>query len=146
MAARDSEVLEQLGEDVGLAIDCMAGNPDIKLRYFLKGLLSHLRPQDKQGFFNAAHFYRTNPEGRTGTRGQTGQDGWAPTPEPGVRPSEAWRGVLGLPPSGPVSSDDLTRAYRAKVLTAHPDQGGSAEAFARVQAAYISAKRAFGYA
>jgi hypothetical protein len=45
--------------------------------------------------------------------------------------------VLGLAP--PVSEEDVKQAYLLKARTAHPDQGGSAEDFKRLQEAFEQA-------
>lgn len=59
-----------------------------------------------------------------------------PAPE-GVKP---WREVLGL--AGPVTKDDIDKAYRAKAADAHPDRGGSAEAMQLLNRARQEAKAA----
>jgi hypothetical protein len=48
--------------------------------------------------------------------------------------------ALGLDPGAPIDAVSLRRAYVAAVKTAHPDTGGSAAAFARVEAAYAALK------
>jgi curved DNA-binding protein CbpA len=50
--------------------------------------------------------------------------------------------VLGVPPD--VDEETLNEAYRERVKEAHPDQGGSVEAFMRVQAAYEAALDGYG--
>lgn len=45
--------------------------------------------------------------------------------------------VLGLAP--PVTEEDVKQAYLVKARTAHPDQGGSVEAFKRLQEAFEQA-------
>ena len=42
--------------------------------------------------------------------------------------------VLGIAPNA--SEDDVKKAYRSLVRTAHPDKGGSAERFQRIQKSY----------
>lgn len=42
--------------------------------------------------------------------------------------------ILGLAPGA--SAEEITRAYREQAKRAHPDAGGSAEAFRAVRAAY----------
>jgi DnaJ-domain-containing protein 1 len=42
--------------------------------------------------------------------------------------------VLGL--SAGASQEDIKRAYRRKSMQTHPDQGGDAEAFKKIKAAY----------
>jgi len=59
-----------------------------------------------------------------------------PDVESGPRPS--WADVLGLAP--PFTLDRVRSAYRARSRTAHPDAGGSDEAFVRLQAAYDEAR------
>lgn len=44
--------------------------------------------------------------------------------------------VLGLSYNITISSDDIKSAYKRKVLTEHPDKGGSAERFQLLQKAY----------
>ena len=44
--------------------------------------------------------------------------------------------VLGIAPNA--SEDDVKKAYRSLVRTAHPDKGGSAERFQRIQKSYES--------
>lgn len=46
-----------------------------------------------------------------------------------------WRNVLGLPKSGPVSVDDVQRAYKQLAHTKHPDRGGSDDAMAHLNRA-----------
>ncbi|HEY6878428.1 MAG TPA: J domain-containing protein [Polyangiales bacterium] len=48
-------------------------------------------------------------------------------------PVSAWA-LLGLSPGATLA--ELKRAYRQRALETHPDQGGNAEAFQRVQRAY----------
>jgi len=52
-------------------------------------------------------------------------------------PVESPYEVLGVSPD--VDEERLNRAYRERVKEVHPDQGGSVEAFMRVQAAYEAA-------
>lgn len=47
---------------------------------------------------------------------------------------EKWWSVLGV--SSAASTEDIKRAYRKQATTAHPDQGGSTEAWVRLQEAY----------
>lgn len=60
------------------------------------------------------------------------------------------RGAIDLPPESALavlglrrgaSLDDIKRAYRQRALETHPDRGGDAAAFVRVQRAYESASR-----
>jgi DnaJ-class molecular chaperone len=44
--------------------------------------------------------------------------------------------VLGVAPNA--SEEDVKKAYRSLVRTAHPDKGGSAERFQRIQKSYES--------
>ncbi len=59
-----------------------------------------------------------------------------PKPPEAVRsaPQSAWA-VLGLEPGASLS--DVKQAFRKRALETHPDQGGDAEAFRVVQAAYL---------
>lgn len=59
-----------------------------------------------------------------------------PAPE-GAKP---WREVLGL--SGPVSAEDIDRAFRERAGKAHPDAGGTAEAMQELNRARAEAKAA----
>lgn len=45
--------------------------------------------------------------------------------------------VLGIPPRSPLA--EIKRAYRSRALETHPDRGGDAELFRRVQRAYEQA-------
>ena len=68
-----------------------------------------------------------------------GQDPKPPRVAPAVRPAaavpdgSAW-GELGLAPGASLA--ELRRAFQRRSLETHPDQGGDAEAFHRVQLAY----------
>jgi hypothetical protein len=53
-----------------------------------------------------------------------------------------WRAVLGLNPNGPISREGLDSAYRIQAKRHHPDAGGTAEDFQRVQDAYAQGKAA----
>jgi len=55
--------------------------------------------------------------------------------------SGEWREVLGLPSEEHLEPAQVKRAYRASLLLAHPDHGGSREQFEAVQTAYELAKR-----
>jgi hypothetical protein len=46
--------------------------------------------------------------------------------------------LLGLLP--PITADDVHKAYKAKALLAHPDRGGSKDAFLKLQEAYERAQ------
>ena len=48
----------------------------------------------------------------------------------------AFRKTLGLSPSGQLTEATLQQAYRRALQRAHPDTGGSLEAFHAVQEAY----------
>ncbi len=52
-----------------------------------------------------------------------------------MTPAEA-RGILDIPTGEPLTPDSLKTAFRKAAMTAHPDKGGSVQAFLRVQAAY----------
>lgn len=60
-------------------------------------------------------------------------------------PAEGWVQTLGLDGYGRelsgMSQRELQRYYRRAVMQAHPDKGGSAEAFQKVQVAYEHARR-----
>ncbi len=51
-----------------------------------------------------------------------------------------WADLLGLAP--PYTAADVRSAFRARSRTTHPDAGGTADAFVRLQAAYDAARRA----
>jgi hypothetical protein len=53
----------------------------------------------------------------------------------GERP--AWANVLGV--NWPCTAADIKQSYRQKARLLHPDAGGSAAAFAELQAAYEAA-------
>ena len=53
-----------------------------------------------------------------------------------VEPASVWT-TLGITPEATLK--DIKAAFRAKALVTHPDQGGDAEAFQRVQEAYAEA-------
>jgi hypothetical protein len=53
--------------------------------------------------------------------------------------AEPWHVVLGVAPTA--SEAEIRAAYAARLKAAHPDHGGSAEALARVMAAYEASKR-----
>jgi len=61
---------------------------------------------------------------------------WHPAPAP-----PSWRTTLDLPPTGPVSHEQLVAAWRHRAKVAHPDKGGSAEAFDRARRAYEAGLR-----
>lgn len=65
--------------------------------------------------------------------------GFTAIPPPSPR---GWREILDLP--GAVDRDLLERQYRRKAQVAHPDKGGSAEAFREVRQAYLEGKKALG--
>lgn len=82
---------------------------------------------------------RTRTEGRTGRRrvrggpgSRRGRERAARTPSGPTR-REAYR-TLDLDPDA--EEGEIKRAYREKVKTAHPDRGGSEEAFKEVSNAY----------
>jgi hypothetical protein len=52
-----------------------------------------------------------------------------------------WREVLGLPVDGFLSVAQVRRAYRTRLFQVHPDHGGDADEFARVQRAFEEGKR-----
>lgn len=59
---------------------------------------------------------------------------------PAPERAKPWREVLGL--VGPVTKEDIDKAYRAKAAGAHPDRGGSAEAMQLLNRARAEAKAA----
>lgn len=62
---------------------------------------------------------------------------------PAARSAPSWWGPLGFT-SAPASVEDVERAYREKVKTAHPDVGGSHEAMIALNGARRDALAAFG--
>jgi DnaJ-domain-containing protein 1 len=84
---------------------------------------------------------------RAFTRQRAGLPPWpakrsegAPAPRAvGELPPESALAVLGLRKGA--SLDDIKRAYRQRALETHPDRGGDAAAFVRVQRAFESASR-----
>lgn len=61
------------------------------------------------------------------------REAYAQLPAPGLPGPPSPYAILGVSPSAPM--EDIERAYRTKAKTDHPDQGGSAEAFTRLQQA-----------
>jgi hypothetical protein len=57
------------------------------------------------------------------------------------RPAGSWWDVLGVSPVA--SWDDIQRRYRALAMEHHPDRGGEAKVFLKVQAAYELARAAW---
>ncbi len=55
---------------------------------------------------------------------------------------ECFRELLGLPLDGCLSEREIHRAYKLLAKRAHPDAGGSAEAFLRISAAHEALMRA----
>jgi hypothetical protein len=55
--------------------------------------------------------------------------------------SRSWRQVLGLDVGGPVTIADAKRSYRALLIPAHPDHGGSASKVQELQDALAAAER-----
>lgn len=68
--------------------------------------------------------------------------GFQALPAPGKAQKRAWRDVLGI--EGSVTASSIEAAYRRQVKTAHPDAGGSAEAFHELQQAREEALRGIG--
>jgi len=64
--------------------------------------------------------------------------------EPSVTGREAPQSLTLLGLATPCDERDVRRAYRHKARQAHPDQGGSAEAFKQIQRAYEDALRFVG--
>jgi hypothetical protein len=60
-----------------------------------------------------------------------------PSPKPADRTLPECISILGLLP--PVTAEDVKQAYLAKARTAHPDRGGDAAAFMRLQKAFDEA-------
>ncbi|WP_411840007.1 J domain-containing protein [Paracoccus sp. ME4] len=79
-----------------------------------------------------------NERRRAGGQGAGGDDGELPLLIPHWRPTpdQEARMILGLPIEGPISRSQVKKAYKTAVRAAHPDQGGSAEAFRKVRNAY----------
>ncbi|GLQ36704.1 hypothetical protein GCM10007908_03240 [Rhizobium albus] len=65
-------------------------------------------------------------------------------PAPGAEPKRTWREVLGILPDVPASRALIEAFYRDRARTAHPDAGGSAEAFHELQQARLDALKAIG--
>jgi len=55
-----------------------------------------------------------------------------------------WRDVLGLPATTPVNGETIRRAYQERAKRLHPDQGGSGEAMAALNAARDTALAEIG--
>jgi hypothetical protein len=56
-------------------------------------------------------------------------------------PGRSWREFFGFKEGQPVTRDQLELAYRTARSAAHPDKGGSSEAFQAVEAAYAEAQK-----
>ncbi|TKT80028.1 J domain-containing protein [Aquamicrobium sp. LC103] len=65
-------------------------------------------------------------------------------PAPGATARRSWREVLGFPPSARPDREGIEVAYRSEAKRAHPDAGGSTEAFTELQQARDEALRAVG--
>lgn len=61
-----------------------------------------------------------------------------------LTPEERFRELLGLPLDGRLSERDIHRAYKLLAKRAHPDAGGSAEAFLKISAAHEALMRTRG--
>ena len=57
---------------------------------------------------------------------------------------EHWRVTLGFDPEEPVTPDLLTKRFRELARTHHPDQGGVAEDFRKLNSAYEKARQELG--
>lgn len=69
---------------------------------------------------------------------EMGAPGWLGRLRTGMGPAPALT-ALGLPPTA--SLEEIDRAYREHVKQVHPDLGGNAEQFKRLQKVYEQAKR-----
>ncbi len=68
-----------------------------------------------------------------------------PPPPPPPRPAPAgWRSALGFPESARPTFAEAKAAYRAKMLDAHPDRGGSDAAATALNLAWERARRELG--
>lgn len=65
-------------------------------------------------------------------------------PAPGAAAKRSWREVLGFPPAAQPDREGIEIAYREKAKRAHPDAGGSTDAFTELQQARTEALRAIG--
>lgn len=66
-------------------------------------------------------------------------------PAPGAPARRAWREVLGFePPYGVITRERIEGAFRLSAKRAHPDAGGSTEAFTELQKARDEALREIG--
>lgn len=65
--------------------------------------------------------------------------GFAQLPAKGETTGKAWWDVLGVDPHA-ADKADVRAAFRRKAQDAHPDQGGSQDAFARLQRAWSAAQ------
>ena len=74
----------------------------------------------------------------TGEMVQAAFSGFAALPAPGHASPARWRETLGV--GGSASLDEAEAAYRAAIKKAHPDVGGSPEAFHAVQTAISQAR------
>lgn len=66
--------------------------------------------------------------------------GFAALPAPG-QTSRGWREVLGFPPHSKPAYSELDAVYKRLRSAAHPDKGGSHEAFMEVQTAFDQASK-----
>lgn len=65
--------------------------------------------------------------------------GFAALPAPGQHAKRSWRQVLGMLPEAHVDRATIMAFYRDAARKAHPDQGGSSDAMAEVNAARAEA-------
>lgn len=65
--------------------------------------------------------------------------GFTALPAPGQTSARGWREILGLPTDWKGDIEEVYAAWKVKRSAAHPDNGGSTEAFHAVQTAYEQA-------
>jgi hypothetical protein len=67
--------------------------------------------------------------------------GFTALPAPGQTQARGWREILGFAPSATPSYNEVERVYRTMRSAAHPDKGGSHDAFMEVQTAFDQAHK-----
>jgi DnaJ-like protein len=127
------------GEAVRLAQQIASLSEDEALRHAASQALPILRSAAQEGTDHATCFAARRRLGvirevlAAVTAPQFGRRHAAPK---SLTPEERSRELLGLPLGGRLSEREIHRAYKLHAKRAHPDAGGSAEAFLKISAAH----------